>query len=81
MSIEEFKSAIANAKSTPKGVKVNPDLWRELKAAGLIEMKDVAAWGVFDLGFQMPFYQSCCLIYDPELELTGKSYQLPPSAT
>lgn len=79
MSVQQFQSAIANTNTPPKGVKISPDLWRELKAAGLIEMKDVAAWGVFDLGFQMPFYQSCCLIYDPEL--SGKSYQLPPSAT
>jgi hypothetical protein len=43
-------------------------------------MKDVGAWGVFDLGFQMPFYQDTCVIYDPELELRGKHFELPPNA-
>ena len=81
MIVQEFESAVAAAKNEPKGVKVSLDLWKALKEADLIVMRDVAAWGVFDLGFQMPFYKDTILIYDPELELHSKSFQLPPSAT
>ena len=81
MIVQEFESALADAKSAPKGVKISLDLWKALKASELIVMRDVAAWGVFDLGFQMPFYKDTILIYDPELELHGKTFQLPPSAT
>jgi hypothetical protein len=80
MLVEQFESAIANAKVEPKGVKVSPQLWKELKASDLVEMRGVAAWGVFDLGLELPFYKSTFLIIDPELDLIGKSFQLPPSA-
>jgi hypothetical protein len=79
--VQEFESAVGAAKSEPKGVKVSLDLWRALKEADLIVMRDVAAWGVLDLGFQMPFYKNTILIYDPELEMHAESFQLPPSAT
>jgi len=72
MSAQQFQSSIANSKTQPKGFKVGPDLLLELKAAGLIEMKDIAAWSVFDLGFQMPFYQSCCLICHPGFGFLGR---------
>jgi hypothetical protein len=75
--IRNFASSIAAAKSEPKGVKIGLELWKVLKSAGLIEMRSVAAWGLFDLGFEMPFYKSTCLIYDPELDITRRSFQLP----
>jgi hypothetical protein len=77
--IRSFESRMAAAKSEPKGVKVGPELWKALKSAGLIEMRSVAAWGVFDLGFEMPFYKNTCLIYDPELDITRRSFELPPA--
>ena len=81
MYLAQFQSAMSQAKKVPpKGVKVSLELWKELKSAGLIDMKDVAAWGVFDLGFQMPFYQETILIYDPELETRNKHFELPPNA-
>lgn len=80
MLINEFESAISAARIKPKGVKVSPELWISLKNRGLIEMRGVAAWGIFDLGFEMPFYKDTCLIYDPELELSGNNFQLPPNA-
>lgn len=81
MPINEFQLAVSAAKVQPKGVKVSLKLWKALKDAGLIQMRGVGAWGVFDLGFEMPFYQDTCLIYDPELELAGKNFQLPPNAS
>lgn len=81
MIVQQFESAIASATDAPKAAKIGPDLWVALKAAHLISMRDVAAWGVFGLGFQMPFYKDTILIYDPELELRGLSFELPPGAT
>lgn len=80
MLVQQFESAVANAKLQPKGVKVNLDLWKALKAANLIKMRDVAAWGVFDLGFEMPFYKDTILIYDPELNSSDNYFKLPPNA-
>jgi len=80
MYLAQFQSALSQAKVMPKGVKVGLELWKELKGAGLIQMKDVAAWGVLDLGFQMPFYNETILIYDPELEIRNKHFELPPNA-
>jgi hypothetical protein len=57
MLVQQFEAAVSEAKIQPKGVKVSLQLWRELKDAGLIKMRGVAAWGVFDLGFEMPFYK------------------------
>jgi hypothetical protein len=81
MLIDEFKLALSAATVQPKGAKISLELWKALKDAGLIQMRGVAAWGVFDLGFEMPFYQDTCLIYDPELELAGENFQLPPNAS
>lgn len=81
MLVQQFESAIAGAKIQPKGVKVSLELWKALKAAGLIEMRAVAAWGAFDLGFEMPFYKDTILIYDPELSLSDTHFQLPPNAS
>lgn len=80
MVVEQFESAMAGARIEPKGVKISSQLWKELKAAGLIEMRGVAAWGFIDLGFEMPFYKHTCLILDPDLEFLGKHFQLPPNA-
>jgi len=81
MLIQQFEAAVANAKVQPKGIKVSLEMWKALKKANLIAMRDVQAWGVFDLGFQMPFYKDTILIYDPELELGGMDFQLPPNAS
>ena len=81
MLVQQFESAVTAAKVQPKGIKVSLELWKALKAADLIKMRGVAAWGIFDLGFEMPFYKDTCLIYDPELELAGKHFQLPPNAS
>jgi hypothetical protein len=77
--VKNFQNALAAAKSEPKGVKVGPGLWIALKAAELIQLRGVAAWGVFDLGFEMPFYKDICLIYDPELDETTAGFRLPPA--
>lgn len=55
MLVQQFEAAVSAAKIQPRGVKVSLQLWKELKQAGLIAMRDVAAWGVFDHGFEMPF--------------------------
>ena len=81
MLVQEFETAVAGAKVQPKGVKVSLEMWRALKAAGLIKMRGVAALGIFDLGFEMPFYKDTILLYDPELELSGKHFQLPQNAS
>ena len=81
MLVEQFEAALSAAKIKPKFVKVGLPLWKELKDAGHITMRGVAAWGVFDLGFEMPFYKDTCLIYDPELELLDKHFMLPPNAS
>jgi hypothetical protein len=81
VSVEEFETAVSAEITEPKVVKVSLDLLKALKAADLIVMRDAAGGGFFDLGFQMPFYKNTCLIYDPELELHGRQFQLPPSAT
>jgi hypothetical protein len=80
MLVQQFEAAVSAAKIQPKGVKVSLQLWKELKDAGLIKMRRVAAWGVLDLGFDMPFYNDTCLIYDPELETLDKHFLLPPNA-
>ena len=80
MLVQQFEAAVSAAKIQPKGVKVSLQLWKELKDAGLIKMRGVAAWGAFDLGFEMPFYKDTCLIYDPELEPLDKHFLLPPNA-
>ncbi len=81
MLVQQFESAVSGAKVQPKGVKVSLDMWKALKAADLIKMRAGAAWGVFDLGFEMPFYKDTILIYDPELGLCGQHFQLPPNAS
>jgi hypothetical protein len=80
MLVQQFEAAVSAAQIQPKGVKVSSQLWKELKDADLIKMRGVAAWGVFDLGFEMPFYKEICLIYDPELESLDKQFLLPPNA-
>ncbi|NTW88481.1 MAG: hypothetical protein HGB26_05015 [Desulfobulbaceae bacterium] len=81
MLVQQFESAVAGAQVQLKGVKVSLELWKALKAAGLIEMRAVAAWGALDLGFEMRFYQDIILLYDPELSLSDTNYQLPPNAS
>lgn len=81
MLVQQFETAVAGAKVQPKGIKVSSEMWKALKIADLIKMRGVAAWGAFDLGFEMPFYKDTVLIYDPELELSGKHFQLPPNAS
>jgi hypothetical protein len=79
MTINAITSDIAKAKQRPKGIKVSEETWKKLKNADLIKMKDVAAWGVFDLGFQLPFLDGdICVIVDPELETRDLDYELPP---
>lgn len=80
MLVQQLEAAVSAAKIQPKGAKVSLRLWKELKDAGLIKMCGVSACGVFDLGFEMPFYKDTCLIYDPELELLDKHFLLPPNA-
>ena len=81
MPIESIKADLAVAPERPKGIKVSVDTWKIMKESGLIKMKGVAAWGVFDLGYEMPFYdEDICVIVDPELELDGLDYMLPPCA-
>ena len=77
--VDRFKAAMTAAKSVPKGVKVSPGLFAELRKADLIAMRDVAAWGIVDLGFQMPFYGDTVVICDPELLLSNIEFQLPPN--
>jgi hypothetical protein len=77
--VQQFEIHIASARSEPKGVKVGLELWKALKSAGLIQMRSVAAWGLYDLGFEMPFYRNTCVIYDPELDISGRSFELPPA--
>jgi hypothetical protein len=77
MIVNEFETAIGSAKMAPKAAKTGPALWKALGAAG---MRDVAAWGLFDLGLQMPCYKETILIYD-DLESQGLSFLLPPSVT
>lgn len=81
MLVQQFESAVAAAKVQPKGVKISLDLWKALKDAGQIKMRGVSAWGIYDTGFEMPFYKDIYLIYDPEFELVGKHFQLPPSVS
>ena len=79
MTINSIKADLAKAKQRPKGIKVSEKTWKELKNANLIEMKDVAAWGVFDLGFQLPFFDDdICVIIDLELKTRELDYELPP---
>jgi hypothetical protein len=81
VSIKSIAADLAIAPTRPKGIKVSVETWQEMKKLGLIEMKGVAAWGVFDLGYEMPFYDGdICVIVDPELELSGLDYLLPPCA-
>lgn len=81
MLVQQFEAAVAGAKVQSKGIKVSLEMWKALKEANLIAMRDVAAWSTFDLGFQMPFYKDTVLIYDPELELSGVHFQLPQNAS
>jgi len=81
MTINNLKADIKKASVRPKGIKVSESTWKKLKAGGLIEMKDAAAWGIIDLGFQLPFLdENIYVILDPEFEASGLDYELPPSA-
>ena len=81
MLVEEFKSKVAGARVRPKGVKVGNHMWKELKKAGLIKMKNVALSGILDLGLSLPYYdEDIYVICDPEFELSGKNYELPPNS-
>lgn len=76
---DDMKAEIAKGKERPKGIKVSMKTYNEIKDAGLIEMKDVAAWGFIGLGYQMPFFDGDIHIFvDPELECDGLDYRLPP---
>lgn len=81
MPIKSIDADLAAAPTRPKGIKVSVETWKEMKRLGLVEMKGVAAWGIFDLGHEMPFYDGdICIIVDPELEFIGLDYMLPPCA-
>lgn len=81
MPLNKIKADLAKAPTRPKGIKVSEDTWKKLKDADLIKNKSVAAWGVFDLGFELPFYdEDICVIIDPELDINGMDYELPPCA-
>ena len=83
MLVTEFKNQIKIANVRPKFVKIGYELWQALKKMDLIKMKPVAAWGVYYLNFNMPFFdEDICLLYEPdELQLEGKKFLLPPSCT
>lgn len=80
MLILELRNALNCAKVRPKGVKVAADLWRELEQAKLIQRRRAALCGVFDLGFDLPYFEDVILIYDSEIEMRGLIFELPPSA-
>ena len=79
--VRQFESAVTGAAKRPKAVKLGRELWVALKAANLIEMRSVAAWGIFDLGFELPFYKDVCIIHDPELDASDRMFVLPPTST
>lgn len=81
MLVQEFELAFSQAKVEPKAVKISLTLWKALKSANLMKMRAVTAFGPFDLEFQMPFYKNTILLFDPELEFSDLSFQLPPNAT
>lgn len=79
MLINNLKAELKAANTRPKAIKVSVGTWKELMDAGLIEYKEVSAWGIIDLGFEMPFYDGdICVIVEPELLIQGIDYELPP---
>jgi hypothetical protein len=78
MSAWYFEQTLAALKKPPVGVKVNLATWNELKAAGLIEWKQTHTWGLFNLGFSMPYYKQTFLICDPDMT---EPLLLPPRQT
>lgn len=66
--------------NTPKAIKISLSLWKELKNLGLIENKDVAAFGIFELGYKLPFYKDSILLIDLEMDGIGEDFLFPPQS-
>ena len=79
MPVSTLDQAIASHSFQPKGIKVSPDLWRELVSAGRITWKRGYLEGAIDSGIDFPVLDNSIFVHvDPELEDYG--YQLPPKA-
>lgn len=80
MSIQNLKTAIEQCTGRPKGIKVSPDLWSELKTANLISWRRGYLEGVIDSGFDFPVFDNDIFLHvDPELLLNNAAFQLPPT--
>jgi len=79
MNLDLLNLALNEVKDKPKAIKVSPTMWEELREANLITMRRVAAWGVFDLGFDVPCYQDIMLIYDSSIDPDDQQFVLPPN--
>lgn len=80
MLVEKFDTAYSKAKVEPKGIKISIELYRELKSANLIDIRNVFRLGIYDFGEKMPCYKNSLIIIDPELEFIGLSFLFPPDA-
>jgi hypothetical protein len=78
-ALDKLKNEIASREQTgrkPKGVLVSPDLYTEMRQAGLIDKKMATPGGLDlpDWGLDLPFYEEVYVHVDPEL---GAPYHLP----
>jgi hypothetical protein len=77
MPINILDQALASRRLPPKGIKVSPDLWRSLLAAGRIKWTRGYLEGVIDSGFDLPVIDGSIFVHvDPELD--PAAFLLPP---
>ena len=79
-STSDFKQAIASATSKPKGVRVSPDLFKDLFSEGAVERKPATPFGLPrplpSLETELPFFDKDIYVEcDPFLD--GHQFQLP----
>lgn len=69
MPVKTLQDAISEHTFRPKGIKVSPDLWKELSANGKIKWKRGYFKGVIDSEIDLPWFDEDIFVHtDPDLE-------------
>jgi hypothetical protein len=78
MSIQTLKTAVAQRKKRPAGIKVSPDFWKVLVDAGEVKWKRAFIEGILDSGYDMPVFEENIFVHvEPELMVSGREFELP----
>jgi hypothetical protein len=77
MPTANLKTAISGHPFRPAGIKVSPDLWKELIKTGQITRARGYVEGVIDSGIDFPVYDKDIFV-EIDFDLTDFGYSIPP---